>query len=141
MYKLMLMSAILLLGACARVDYVQLGDIDQSQGQLTPISVKVSQFAIEMAAVAEVGRHVATNSAARSQSQEIRDLLALINMGPRTGNPVFDDTYAENILDQLYQQCPSGNITGIRNIREAKTYGPVSGEIVRIDAFCIQSGN
>jgi len=138
MYKSLLISALLMLSACARLDHVQIGDIDQTQGALKPISVKVSEFGIELAAIAEVGRHVATSSAARSQAQEIRDLLALINMGPRTGNPVFDDTYAEKVLDDLYRQCPSGKITGIQSIREARSYTAVSGEIVRIDAFCIQ---
>lgn len=138
MQKLLLVGTLLLLGACARLDHVQIGDLDQSQGELVPISVKVSQFAIELAALAEVGRHVATNSAARSQSKELRNLLIMMNMGPRTGNPVYDDTYAEMVLDDLYRQCPSGNITGIRNIREARSYTAVSGEIVRIDAFCIQ---
>ena len=80
---------------------------------------------------------LASSSKRSEQLQQVRDLLALINMGPRTGNPVFTDSYAENILDALYQQCSTGKITGIRNIREAKSYGPVSGEIVRIDADCI----
>ncbi len=139
MYKLLLIGvSALLLGACARLDHVQIGDLDQTQGNLQPISVKVSQFGIELAAFAEVGRHTASSSAARSQSQQVRDLLALMNMGPRTGNPVYNETYAEKVLEDLYRQCPSGNITGIRSIREARAYTAVSGEIVRIDAFCVQ---
>ena len=137
MQKLILVGTLLLLGACARLDYVQIGDIDQSKGKLSPISVKVSENGVEMAVIAGVAAELASSSKNSQHLKEIRDLLALMNMGPRTGNPVFNDTYAENILDALYQQCASGKITGIRNIREATSYGPISGEIVRIDADCI----
>ncbi len=137
MQKLILLGALLLLGACARLDHVQIGELDQTQGQLTPISVKVSQNAIEMALVAGVASEVIKSSKTSQQLKEIRNFLALINMGPRTGNPVVDESYAQDVLNNLYRQCPSGKITGIRNIREAKSYGPVSGEIVRINAYCI----
>lgn len=137
MQKLILMGALLLLGACARLDHVQIGDIDQSKGTLSPITVKISENGVEMAVVAGIAAELASNTKSSQHLKEIRDILALMNMGPRTGNPVFDDRYAENILDALYQQCASGHITAIRNIREAISYGPVSGEIVRIDADCI----
>lgn len=137
MQKLITIGALLLLAGCARLDHVQIGEIDQSQGQLKAVSVKVSENAIEMAVVAGVAAELARGSSNHKHLEQIRDILALINMGPRTGNPVFNDAYAQNILENLYQQCSTGKITGIRNIREAKTYGPVSGEIVRIDAFCI----
>ena len=137
MQKLMLLGVLLLLGACARLDHVQISDIDQTQGQLSPISVKVSENAIELAVIAGVAAELASHSKDQQHLKEIRDILALMNMGPRTGNPVFNDQYAKNVLNQLHQQCTTGRITGIRNIREAKSYGPVSGEIVRIDAYCI----
>ena len=85
--------AVGLLTACARLDHVQIGDIDQSQGTLTPFTVQVSEFGFEAAAAAEIGR-IATEGQASQQFQEIRDILALMNMGPRTGNPVFSDDYA-----------------------------------------------
>jgi hypothetical protein len=137
MYKIALYGILFLMTACARLDHVQISDIDQSQGTLKPITVKVSEFAIELAVVAEVGSRLATNPNTRNSLQEIRDILALINMGPRTGNPVFNDNYAENVLEQLYVQCPTGKITGLRSTREATSYGAVSGEIVRLNAFCI----
>lgn len=137
MQKLILLGALLLLGACARLDHVQIGDIDQSKGKLTPISISVSETGVEMAVIAGVASELTSSSRRGEQLQQIRNILALINMGPRTGNPVFNDRYASNILYSLHKQCASGKITGIRNIREAKTYGPISGEIVRIDADCI----
>lgn len=129
--------AVGLLTACARLDHVQIGDIDQSQGTLTPFTVQVSEFGFEAAAAAEIGR-IATEGQASQQFQTIRDILALINMGPRTGNPVFSDDYAEKIMNYIYAECPTGKMTGLTSIREAKGFGPVSGEIVRISGYCIR---
>ena len=129
--------AVGLLTACARLDHVQIGDIDQSQGTLTPFTVQISEFGFEAAAAAEIGR-IATEGQASQQFQTIRDILALINMGPRTGNPVFSDDYAEKIMNYIYAECPTGKMTGLTSIREAKGFGPVTGEIVRISGYCIR---
>jgi len=137
MQKIVSIGVLLLLAGCARLDHVQISDIDQSQGTLRPISVKVSEFGVELAVVADVTSRLASNQNTQKYVKELRDILALINMGPRTGNPVYNDNYAENVLEQLYVQCPTGKLTGLRSIREAKSYGPVSGEIVRLDAYCI----
>lgn len=137
MRQLFVIAAVSLLAACARLDHVQIGDIDQSQGTLTPFTVQVSELGFEAAAAAEVGR-VATKGQASQQFQTVRDILALINMGPRTGNPVYDDEYANKVMDYIYAECPTGNLTGLTSIREAKGFGPVSGEIVRISGYCIR---
>jgi len=138
MYKPFLGGALcILMTACARLDHVQIGDIDQSQGTLQPISVKVSDTGVDIAGMVSIGSELANNVSTQEYGENIRDLLLLINMGPRTGNPVFNDEYAEQVLQQLYAQCPSGRITGIRSTREANHYGVVSGEIIRLNAFCI----
>ncbi len=150
MYKLLVATTVLvILSACARLDHVQISDIDQSQGPLIPISVKVSEAGIDLSALAGIADkvkpnmlleklHIPAGNGGSNDSENLATLLALINMGPRTGNPVYDDSYAQNVLMQLYVQCPSGKITGLRSIREADSYGPVSGEVVRLDAYCIQ---
>ena len=150
MYKPLLVATVLaLLSACARLDHVQISDIDQSQGTLIPISVKVSEAGIDLSALAGIANkvkpnmlletlHIPAGNGGSNDSDELATLLGLINMGPRTGNPVYADSYAQDVLMQLYVQCPSGKITGLRSIREADSYGPVSGEVVRLDAYCIQ---
>ncbi|MFC3679213.1 hypothetical protein [Bacterioplanoides pacificum] len=135
MRRLLIFAAIAMAG-CARLDSVQIGSIDQSQGALTPVSVRLSETGFDAAASAELGRQLSRGQTSQ-QWKEIRDILALVNMGPRTGNPVYDENYAEQLLSFLRNECPSGELTGIRAIREAKTAGPVSGEIVAVDAFCI----
>ncbi|ASP40815.1 hypothetical protein CHH28_03230 [Bacterioplanes sanyensis] len=121
---------------CARLDQVQFGSLDQSAGQLTPVSFAVNELGLDMAAGAEIARQLSSGQASQDL-QALRDILALINMGPRTGNPVFDDSYSDHILASILAQCPSGQLTGLRSIREGIAYGPVSGEVVRIDGFCI----
>jgi hypothetical protein len=126
-----------LTAGCARLDHVQIGSIDQSQGELVPVSVRLSETGFDATAAAEIGR-VASRGRTAENFKQLRDILALINMGPRTGNPVFDDAYAQRLQEYLLVECPSGRLTGIRAIREAKTAGPVSGEIVGVDAYCIR---
>ena len=137
MRKYFAIVAVGLLTACARLDHVQIGDIDQSQGYLTPFNVQVSQFGLEAAAAAEIGR-IATKGQASQQFKQIRNILALMNMGPRTGNPVYDDQYANKVMEYIYAECPTGKLTGLTSVREAKVLGPVSGEIVRISGYCIR---
>lgn len=135
MQRLFIFAAIAMAG-CARLDSVQIGSIDQTQGDLTPISVRFSETGFDAAAAAEIGR-IASDGQAADNFEDLRNILALMNMGPRTGNPVYDDQYAEKLLTYLRNECQSGQLTGIRAIREAKSAGPVSGEIVGVDAFCI----
>ncbi|MFT4763662.1 MAG: hypothetical protein ACI9OH_000751 [Oleispira sp.] len=137
MLRVIMVSLILICSGCARLDHVQISDIDQSQGRLTPISVKISNTGFSAAQTVAITSELAQSDSAKDNLGDLAAILALINMGPTTGNPVYNDRYAENILMQLHQQCASGKITAIRNIREALSYGPVSGEIVRIDADCI----
>ncbi len=137
MLRVLAVSLILICTGCARLDHVQISDIDQSQGHLKPISVQISNTGFNAAETVAIAGELASSDSAKENLGDLAALLALINMGPTTGNPVYNDRYAENILQQLHQQCSSGNITAIRNVREALSYGPVSGEIVRIDADCI----
>lgn len=137
MQRLLIFAAIVMSG-CARLDHVQIGSIDQTQGDLTPVSVRFSETGFDAAAAAEIGRAASSGQTA-DNFEDLRTILALINMGPRTGNPVYDDAYAENLLSYLRNECQSGKITGIRAIREAKSAGPVSGEIVGVDAYCIRN--
>ncbi len=136
-FRAFTLLVILLCSGCARLDHFQISDIDQTQGELSAISVKISETGFDAAATAELASVAASSDSAKENLGDLAAILALMNMGPRTGNPVYNDRYAEQLLQQLQQQCASGNITAIRSVREATSYGVVSGEIVRIDADCI----
>lgn len=134
--KVFVILGIFLAAGCARLDSVQIGSIDQSHGNLRPISVRISETGLDAAAAAEVARNLARGEAAK-QFEALRNILAAMNTGPRTGNPVFVEDYAEPLLGYLLNECPGGRITGVQSIREGKTYGVVSGEIVGAKAYCI----
>ena len=137
MHKCFAIAAVGLLAACARLDHVQIGQIDQTQGSLTPFTVQISELGFDGVTTAEIGR-IVTKEKAAQQFETVRNILALINMGPSTGNPVFDDGYAEKVMEYIYAECPTGKLTGLTSIREARTSGPISGEIVRISGYCIR---
>lgn len=136
MLRIFVISLILICSGCARLDHFQISDIDQSQGELKPISVKVSETGFDASETVAIASAFSSGST-QSGLEEVALILALINLGPSTGNPVYSDQYAENLLIQLREQCPSGKMTGIRSVREGLSYGPVSGEVVRLDADCI----
>jgi hypothetical protein len=137
MLRVISICLLLICSGCARLDHIQISDIDQSQGVLEPISVNISNTGFNASETVAISGILAESDSAKENLGDLAALLTLINMGPTTGNPVYNDRYAENILMQLHQQCATGKITAIRNVREALSYGPVSGEIVRIDADCI----
>ncbi|GAM63381.1 hypothetical protein JCM19232_1528 [Vibrio ishigakensis] len=40
-------------------------------------------------------------------------------------------------MQQVNAQCPSHKLTGLTSVRESTNVGTVSGEVVRVDGFCI----
>jgi hypothetical protein len=81
-----------------------------------------------------------TNQKSRQQAGQLSEIISMFQMGPRTGNLVFNDTYAEGILLNLYQACPSGRITGLMSIRETRKYPVISGEIIKVTGYCLGRG-
>jgi hypothetical protein len=125
--------------ACAQLHHVQLGDIDQTKGRLRPFDIKVSETGISL----DEARAVANVFASAADKRNVNDAfqwISFFQMGPSTGNGVFGDKYAEDLVNQLYKRCPSGKITGITAVRESKKYPVISGEIVRITGYCIEGG-
>ena len=69
---------------------------------------------------------------------KIGDIIALFQMGPKTGNPVFNPAYSDNLILKLRTLCPSGRITGLTSIRETNKYPVISGEIVKLTGYCFK---
>ena len=137
MKKILLLACILAGTGCARLDHFQIGDIDQTSGNTKTISVLLSDTGFDAAGTVELASSLTASDSASEDLDNLATLLILFNQGPTTGNPTYNDRYAEAALQDLYDQCPSGKITAIRSVRESASYGTVSGEIVRIDADCI----
>ena len=121
--------------SCAQLYHVQIGEIDtKAKGKDFTILVSEQGFNID-----EAG-NIAKALSSKSNSEEVEDLknlIKLFQMGPKTGNPVFNENYAENILEKISEHCPSGKITNLVAIREAKKYPVISGEIVKVMGTCL----
>ncbi|NQY50765.1 MAG: hypothetical protein HRT50_17025 [Colwellia sp.] len=127
----------LLLGGCSQLHHVHIGDIDQSQGRLTPFTIEVNELGFDAAKAAEIGAGVAKSASTSEDLEFVALILAISNFGPKTGNPVYNDAYADQVLFEVIKVCPSKKITGLTSVREATNVGPVSGEVVRIKGYCI----
>lgn len=132
-----LVMLLFLLNGCAILYRVQLGDIENSTEFVkVPIEVKVSEIGVDLKQVENLTRSAGTRQG--DQAGDIAKTIQYFQMGPRTGVPVYTDKYAQKIVYQLHTQCPSGKITGITSIREARDYSVIKGEIVKVTGFCLR---
>jgi hypothetical protein len=137
--KSILGLSFLLVGGCSQLHHVHIGEIDQSQGTLTPFTIKVNEFGLDVAKAVEIGSEVAKSSSTSEDLELVAFILAVSNFGPKTGNPVYNDAYADKVLSEVMKVCPSKKLTGLTSVREATNVGPVSGEVVRINGYCINT--
>lgn len=137
--KTLFVLSTLLLSGCAVLHHVQLSDIDnRSQFVMVPIEVKVSETGVDIREANNIAQGVLKNQNDRAGAGDLATFIQMIQMGPRTGAPVYSDKYAEKMIYQLHTQCPSGKITGVQSIRESREYPVIKGEIVKITGFCLR---
>lgn len=123
---------------CAVLYHVEVSDIDNTQpDKLKPFTILASETGINTREVAGLASVIAKNSQTSEHMRDLAAIIELFQMGPLTGNRVFDDTYAQNMYEIMYEKCPSGKVTGLTTVREMRKYPVVSGEIVKITGFCI----
>jgi hypothetical protein len=126
---------------CAVMHRSAIGERDAPTEDLQPIAVDVSDVGVDAQGIARSGTTIAKaagrNSGAMKNLAGGVELLAwATSMSPRTGNPTWDDLWADSITLQLRARCPDGVITGIQTTRESASYPYISGEIVRVRAYC-----
>jgi hypothetical protein len=126
---------LLFLQACAQLHHAQIGDIDnRPAAHVKPIDIKISETGMNLREAEAITRVVAHRSAGA-----VGDALAIVQlfqMGPRTGHPVMDATYAENILELMKGECPDGELANLQLVREMRRYPVISGEIVKVTGEC-----
>jgi hypothetical protein len=126
-----------LLSSCAILHHAQIGEIENPPGyEARPFDIKVSETGVNVQEAADVGKIFLKNKQ-KEEADKLAGLISLFQMGPRTGNGVYDRTYADEILKKIYEACPSGNVTGLMSIRETRKYPVISGEIVKITGYCL----
>lgn len=99
----------------------------------------VSEVGVNTEEAGRVARGVMQSESARQTIRDVEAVIALFQQGPRTGNPVYVEGYAEKLIYEIYEKCPSGKITGVTSIRETRKYPVISGEIVKVSAYCVES--
>lgn len=125
---------IFLLSSCAIRHHVQVSDvIRKSSAKLRPFNVKVSATGVNVKEAGELASFVTKDN---DRAREIAEIIALFQMGPRTGNPVFEEKYADIVPKLILAKCPQGNITGLLMVRETAKYPLVSGEIINVSGYC-----
>lgn len=128
----------LLVSSCAQLHHVQVGEIDNSSKYaLRPIEIKVSETGVNFEEAGRIVQSLNSSSVGRRDVGGVTGLIALFQMGPKTGNPTFSESYAKNLVNDLYKDCPSGKLTGLVSIRETRKYPVISGEIIKIKGYCM----
>lgn len=134
--RILLLCAGFALSGCAILHHAQIGDIDQTGGKkLRPFDVKVSETGVSIDEAIAISKHFAGKNDAKNLG-EIGTIIGYFQMGPSTGEHVYNDTYAQDLLAAIYKKCPSGQVTGLMAIRESRKYPVISGEIVKITGYC-----
>lgn len=137
-----LAGLLLLQTGCAVLHHVQVGQVDSRADNVAwiPFEVMVSEAGVnteEIGAIADAAsRSSGGNPNAGSDAAAI---IGLFQMGPRTGNLVYNPTYAEKMIYLIHEKCPSGRVTGLMSIREMRKYPVISGEIVKVTGYCLRT--
>jgi hypothetical protein len=127
------------IGGCAQLHSVQLTDLEgdacQARG-CSDFEMKVSETGVSVQEAAGVAKAF-TQGKAQERIGDLEAIIGLFQFGPRTGNIVFSDEYADRLASQILQQCPTGQLTSLMSIRETRKYPVVSGEIVKLKGKCV----
>lgn len=123
------------LSGCTVLHHVQVGQIDNRQPEtLVPFTILMSETGVSTEEIGKIAK--ATNSYGGDNASAVADIVGMFQVGPRTGNPIYNPKYAEKLIYEIYQKCPSGRVTSLMSIREMKKYPVISGEIVKVTGYC-----
>lgn len=134
----------LLFGAsgCAVLHHAQVGDVDNSsEYTLRRFDIKVSETGVDLEEAGNIAKAVSRSQKGNKAIDDALAIVSLFQMGPKTGNGVFNENYAQSLIYKLQEECPSGRITGVSSIRETRKYPVISGEIVKITGYCMTKKN
>ena len=128
--------ALVALSGCAYLHHAQVGDIDNRANiKKTRFDIKVSETGVNLEEAGKIAKSV--GGRAGGEADDILAIVRLFQMGPTTGNPVYNAAYARGLGEELQRACPKGRVTGLMSIRENRKYPVISGEIVKITGYCI----
>jgi hypothetical protein len=125
---------------CAVLYKVQLSDLEHApRGKA--VSIKVSEMTVDFGDVRRIANRLGKSSAShgmRGVGKAAGSYETLFQFGPRTGAPVFNEFYAREVPERLAAECKNGYLTNVTSLRESRDYPVIKGQIVRVDATCVQ---
>lgn len=124
---------------CAILHHVQIGQVDSRDANSAwiPFEVMVSETGVN---TEEIGRFAkAANNGNNNAVSDAAAIVSLFQIGPRTGNLVYNQAYAEKVIYMIHEKCPSGRVTGLSSVREMRKYPAISGEIVKVTGYCLRT--
>jgi len=120
---------------CAILHHVQVGQIDnRSSETLIPFEIMMSEVGVSTEEIGKMAK--ATKSSGGDQVADLAAIVSLFQFGPKTGNITYNERYAERMVYEIHQKCPSGKVTGLMSVREMRKYPAISGEIVKVSGYC-----
>ena len=132
--------AVLALGlatsGCAVLQHVEISEIDQSAGAGSKFEVKASETGVNLQEGAGIAKAVSSSSHTDKAADTVNTVWQLITFGPKTGNVVLSDTYADDTYARMNGLCAPARLAGVITIRETNKYPVISGEIVRVIGYC-----
>jgi hypothetical protein len=138
MKRLLLLLSPAALSACAILHHHQLGEIDSDvvrRGRR--FEILISQTGVDIQEAGNIAKAMTQHKGTQQDIGRAQAIIGLFQMGPRTGNPVYVENFADRITDQVLARCPHGRISGLSSTRETAKYPVVSGEIVKVIGYCM----
>jgi hypothetical protein len=131
------LTSLIFLSGCAILHQYQMDSIDTDtvlKGK--KFEIIVSETGVNLQETTDAAKLFTQSNRTQGDMQRVNDFISLFQFGPRTGNMVFNEKYADSVMRAIQLKCPSGRISGMTSIRETAKYPVVSGEIVRITGYC-----
>jgi hypothetical protein len=125
------------LASCAFVHKHQIQDVDSRILKGKRFEFVLSQTGVEVTEGVRLVGILSGNKNTNKSAQSIANIIALFQMGPRTGRPVYSLDFTNKLTQKLLKVCPGKELSGLTFLREMNTYPVVSGEIIKVAGYCI----
>ena len=130
----------LALSGCMRVHHVQVASV-KSTVQGFPIEVLIESVGVDAAKVVrkiETVHQIINGN--KKPNNKISNTIAMFQTGPKTGAPVYEKNWGEQLLTELLKKCPSARLDNVFSQRLATDYGDtgITREIVLVKATCLE---
>lgn len=132
--KIILLYLALFSSSCAVLHHVQVGQIDSRPTDVAiPFEILMSETGVSTEEIGGIAKSGGSNEIGQAAA-----IISMFQIGPKTGVQVYNEHYAEKLIYEIHQKCPSGRVTGLMSIREMRKYPVISGEIVKVTGYCLK---